>query len=211
MKYDYWNAREDKADGLILWGVSRGTAATFCALAEHQYDNVKLVILEGAIDSIPNVLRNWITPFVSEERTQNIMRGVNSAFSFFYQHGFMKFNPEGSSPLKSVEDFPEGIPVIFITSKLDTEVTCSNTENIAQSLVAKGKNDVYLLKLERSSHPNYMYDDPNDRSHYETFIHAIYKKYNLKHIPELASQGENLINPSLLFEIMPQENALKRL
>ena len=63
---------------------------------------------------------------------------------------------------------------------MDTIVTCDNTENIANALANKGKNDVYLLKLERSSHPGYMYDDKEDRINYETFLHAIYKKYHLQ-------------------------------
>ena len=70
---------------------------------------------------------------------------------------------------------------------------CANTENIARALAAKGKNEVYLLKLERSSHPNYMFDDEEDRNNYETFMHAIYKKYGLKHDADLASKGEHLV------------------
>jgi hypothetical protein len=209
-KYDHWQARDDKSNGLILWGVSRGTAATFCAFAEYKYKEVKLVVLEGAIDSVPEVLQKRVAHYFKlDYLTQSVTSGIKSAFSFFNQHNIMKFQPNGPSPLKSVTDFPEGVPVVFITSKIDTIVPCTNTQNIARALADKGKNDVYLLTLERSSHPNYMFDDRDDHDHYERFIHAIYKKYNLKHDPELASLGEELVSLSTLHEIESEDNELR--
>lgn len=87
---------------------------------------------------------------------------------------------------------------MFITSQIDKIVPCSNTENIANALAKKGKNDVYLLKLEKSSHPNYMFDDAKDRDQYEAFIHAIYKKYHLKHDSALALKGKPLLEKCLI-------------
>ncbi len=185
-KYDAWLEEKNKTNGLILWGVSRGTAATFCAFAKEKYPEVKLVVLEGAIDSVEEVL---------SKRKSHIF---NTGFAFFKKWSLIQYHQDGPSPLKSVAEFPENIPVVFITSKVDTVVTCSNTENIANALAEKGKNDVYLLKLERSSHPNYMFDDKNDRDSYETFIHAIYKKYHLKHDPRLAELGKHLISDCTL-------------
>lgn len=201
-KYDNWLAREDKTSGLILWGVSRGTAATFCAFAKEKYPEVRLVILEGAIDSVQNVLPKRVASiFQTDYLSNKITSVINTGFSFFKKWNVMQYDPDGPSPLKSVADFPEGIPVVFITSKKDTVVTCANTENIAQALASKGKNDVYLLKLEQSSHPNYMFDNLQDRDNYEAFIHAIYKKYNLKHDSKLASNGEDLIQECTLHEL----------
>lgn len=113
----------------------------------------------------------------------------------------MQYQPDGLSPLKSVAEFPEGIPVVFITSKIDKEVPYSNTEKIAQALADRGKNDIYLLKLERSSHPNYMFDDPEDHDCYEAFIHAVYKKYNLKYDFELVEKGAGLVKKCIICEI----------
>ncbi len=39
---------------LILYGVSRGAATTFSAMATHNYQNVRLVVLDGCFDSIEN-------------------------------------------------------------------------------------------------------------------------------------------------------------
>lgn len=191
-KYDAWLQQEDKTDGLILYGVSRGTAATFCAFAKEKYPEVRLVVLEGAIDSVEKVILT---------RYKRCANFISSGLSIFKRLGFAQYNKDGTSPLKSIENFPESVPVVFITSKVDKVVTCGNTENIANALAKKGKNDVYLLKLERSSHPNYMFDDAEDRNTYEVFIHAIYKKYNLRHNPDLAKKGEHLLALCTLSEV----------
>jgi hypothetical protein len=201
-KYDSWLAKKDKSGGLILYGVSRGTAATFCAFAKEKYPEVRLVILEGAIDSVENVIPKRVSNvFKSEYISGYVTSAINRGLSFFKRMNIIQYDAAGPSPLKSVAEFPENVPVVFITSEMDKVVTCSNTENIAIALASKGKNDVYLLKLKRSSHPGYMYDDNEDRTNYETFLHAIYKKYHLKHAPKLVNQGENLMRECTLHEL----------
>ncbi|MBA3661072.1 MAG: hypothetical protein H0W64_05070 [Gammaproteobacteria bacterium] len=198
-KYDSWVEKKDKTAGLILWGVSRGTAATFCAYAKEHYPPVRLVVLEGAIDSVSEVLpRRVANVFKSEYMTRQVTAALNLGFRFFNRWNLIQYSPDGPSPLKSVGNFPEGTPVVFITSKTDAVVPCVNTERIAQALANQGKNEVFLLKLERSSHPRYMYDNQEDRDNYEAFIHAIYKKYNLQHHPFLAEKGDSLVRNSLV-------------
>ena len=200
-KYQRWLQKEDKTDGLILYGVSRGTAATFCAFAEKKYPEVKLVILEGAIDSIANVLSVRTRRCCSSEFLAGKLLGlINSGLSFF-----TAYNPDGLSPLGCVTEYPENVPTVFITSKSDAEVPCENTERIARALAERGRNEVYLLKLDHSSHPNYMFDDKDDRDKYEAFVHAVYQKYGLQHDPELAESGEGILAESALFD-MGQKN-----
>ncbi|MDX1901509.1 MAG: hypothetical protein SFW66_05835 [Gammaproteobacteria bacterium] len=183
-KYELWQENPDRTNGLILWGVSRGTAATFCAFSREKYPEVKLVVLEGAIDSLENVL-------AKRPAAKTLLKSL----SIFVKN---KYQSDGPSPLSMVSDFPEDVPVVFITSKADKEVPCENTENIARALAERGMNDVYLLVLENSSHPNYMFDHEEDRNCYECFIHAIYQKYQLKHDVILAARGEHLIDSYLL-------------
>lgn len=201
-KYQTWLAKNDRASNLILYGVSRGTATTFCAFARAKYPEVKLVILEGAIDAVSNILpKRASNKFGSGYVSSKIVDTLNATLSFFTQ-----YRPEGPSPLASVSDYPENIPTVFITSKIDGEVPCENTERIARALANRGKNDVYLLKLERSSHPNYMFDDRQDRDNYEAFIHAIYKKYGLKHDSDLAQKGDSLVSNNTVYAAEPRRN-----
>ena len=63
-KYNCYN--EFKPSNLILYGVSRGTSATFCAMAQYNYANVKLVILEGAIDSLDSVISGRVENYIRQ-------------------------------------------------------------------------------------------------------------------------------------------------
>ena len=84
IKYQNWLKKSDRKDGIILWGVSRGTAATFTSFAIEKYPEVKLVVLEGAIDSVSNVMRNRIArSFNSPRIASSVMPFINSCFSFF--------------------------------------------------------------------------------------------------------------------------------
>jgi hypothetical protein len=98
----------------------------------------------------------------------------------------------GHSPISLVDSFPEGIPAVFITSKLDRSVPPEGTIKLAKKLAERKKNDVYLLVLEASSHSGYMMDNPEDAKKYLSFMHALYKKYELPYIPQYAKQGEEL-------------------
>lgn len=185
-KYNHWKEAYPNND-LILWGVSRGAATTFNAYAKYKYPEVKLVILEGCFYSFEDVLASWtfhpISPF------------LHAGLNFF-----TNYQAKGPSPEQNIEHFPENVPVIFISSKIDKVVPYSSTEKLARELAGRKKNDVYLLELERSSHPSYMFDDAEDRNRYESFIHAIYKKYNLPHIPELAEKGAAIMEKSFFSE-----------
>jgi hypothetical protein len=193
-KYQSWLRRDDRQSSLILYGVSRGTAATFCAFAKEKYPEVKLVILEGAIDSVENILPKRAAKICSSEYlAQKTLSMMKSGLSMF-----TSYREDGPSPLSCVDDYPENIPTVFVTSIKDAEVPCENTKNIAQALAGRGKNDVYLLTLNHSSHPNYMFDHQEDRDRYEAFIHAIYKKYDLEHDAGLAEKGALILDDALL-------------
>jgi hypothetical protein len=178
-KYKLWKQTAKPGDKLILFGVSRGAGTTFNAFAEYKYPEVSLVILEGCFSSVEDVL---------ERRYGKLSGYVSSGISMF-----SKYRKDGPSPLKYVDQFPEGVPIVFITSKADKEVPSVSTKILANALAAKNKNEVFLLELETSPHPNYMFDNAHDRNNYETFIHAIYKKYNCPYRAELAEKGEHLL------------------
>jgi hypothetical protein len=105
---------------------------------------------------------------------------------------------DGPSPAAAIESFPLGVPVFFITSKTDKSVPCHSTESLAKELAKKGLNPVYLLVLEKSSHPNYMCDDQEDKDAYVTLLHALYKRYELPYIESMADEGEELLGVSKL-------------
>lgn len=183
-KYKRW--REKFNDGnLILYGVSRGAATTFNAFSRYQYPEVRLVVLEGCFYEFKDVLNNWFGESASSL--------LNTGLSLF-----TKYRTDGPSPKTSIENFPENVPVVFITSQIDKVVPPTSVEKLANELNARGQNDVYLLKLKNSSHPNFMFDDQQDRDNYEAFINAIYERYGLPCRSHLAEKGRPLLDTCLL-------------
>lgn len=176
----------------ILYGASRGAGTTFNALSYYrtQYTNVALVILEGCYDTIFNTLSDRMTPFAKK---LGLHKKIHSLISIFTD-----YNPLGISPLKSVSTFPEKIPVVFITSKIDSVVPPQRTRHLAQTLAARGKNDVYLIELSHSTHKGYTVDNVDDRKLYQNALHAIYKKYELPYIQEYAEEYQNRVNEFLV-------------
>lgn len=186
-KYKLWKQAFPDNNNLILWGVSRGAATTFNAIAKYKYPEVKLVVLEGCYNTFKDVLKRR---YLLSPLTSLFNLGLNL---------FTHYHNDGPSPTKSVKDFPAHVPVVFITSKKDTLVPATSTTKLANSLAARQQNDVYLLKLENSSHPHYMFDDKTDHDAYEAFIHAIYQRYDMPYDKELARKGAPLLEQAALY------------
>lgn len=189
-----WDAAQQQfpQHPVILWGASRGAATTFNAIAHHreQYTNVKLVIVEGCYDTVFNTISDRMHPVA---RKLGLHKGVHSLIGLF-----TKYNPKGISPLKSVDTFPEQIPVVFVTSKNDIVVPMARTKNLAYALATRGKNDVYLIELKHSTHKGYTIDHRDDMQLYQHALHAIYKKLDLPYITEFAQEYDGRAHEFLL-------------
>lgn len=171
---------------LILWGVSRGAATTFNAMAKYQYPEVRLVVLEGCFYTVNDVLKNrYLAP-------------ISSLFKLVL-NVFTRYHHDGPTPAKSVHHFPENVPVVFITSKKDHLVPASSTIKLAKTLAARQKNDIYLLELECANHVNYMFDNKTDHDNYEAFMHAIYHKYDMPYDEILAQKGRALLTKATIY------------
>lgn len=182
IRYDLCVEQYPDSD-IILFGVSRGAATTFNACACNQYDmnKVKLVVLEGCFDSVSNAAHNSKL-FLGWRKMEKKFVKILSALT--------QFKDEGISPIKLVANFPEQVPVLFVTSKKDIIVPVASVLNLVQGLKERGKNPVYMLVLERSTHPKYMMDDKKDTANYRDCLHALYKQLNLPYIPAYAEYGE---------------------
>ncbi len=179
---------------IIAYGVSRGAATTFQSLATlakegrgHDISKIKLCILEGCFDDIPTVMRKRHPRFFDSDWALQSAATVASKV--------ISYQIDGPSPIREVEHFPRTVPIAFITSKVDPEVPAECTKNLAQALYDAGHPSVHLLTLEKSSHPRYMFDDKDDASKYQCFVHALYEKYGLPHIATYAQRGRALVEP----------------
>lgn len=189
-KYDRCVKKFPNAD-IVLFGVSRGSAATFDAYSTYHYDKVKMIICEGCFDSIEKVFAHrypWVPQII--QRTLYILIS-----RFIINH-----KPSGIAPINMVDRFVKNstIPVIFITSKTDNVVPTVCTKEIAQAVANAGHKKVYLLELQHSSHSRYMMDNEADRTTYQAFLHALYKTYDLPYIASFAKQGKDLLEQCLV-------------
>jgi hypothetical protein len=180
------SASEGKNDGLIMYGLSKGAATIFNTLSylNRHYEEsdgninliskVKLVVLDGCYNNL----------------TENISKTYKASFFLnFAINSLTLYNKSGYSPNKSVNNFPSNIPIIFITSKKDTEVPMSQTITLAKSLANSTRGVVYLLILDNSTHSNCSIEDESDKLKYLLLLHNIYKKLDLPYIEKYANDS----------------------
>lgn len=179
-------SKQHPDDDCILFGVSRGAAATCSAYAQNHYPNVKLVILEGCYDSLEHVLS---ASYQSTSLHSWVLALLKQATAF---------KSDGISPIASIQQFPADTPVVFVHSKQDTRVPYECAYTLATALAARGKNPVWFLTLEHSTHSRYHSDNQIDAEKYTALMHALYQKYNLPHIPEYAHAGQQLMQSCLM-------------
>lgn len=165
---------------IIVYGVSRGAATSFSALCTYPetYTKVAGAVLESPYDSIPKVI---------EQRFALSYPLVNWLLSTYLPN----YKPHGPFPISVIDSFPEQIPVLFITSAIDTSVPPERTKKLACALAARRKNTVYLLELQNSEHARYMLDNRQDAQTYRNVVHAFYRAHNLPHITPFAQAGKD--------------------
>lgn len=187
-KYDKLTAEHGDCP-VIIYGVSRGAATSFSALALNKYPNVRLAILEGCFDSHSHLIKErW--PKLFSIGAQNVLVPLIERVTSYKRNGI--------NPIDNVPTFPKQVTTLFITSKIDAEVPADCTRELAHALAQNGQKEVYLLELENSRHPRYMMDDPNDTKTYEQVTHALYQKLQLPHKPALAEKGKQTLTKCLL-------------
>lgn len=160
---------------VILYGVSRG-AATICTfMGKHQPQNVKALILEAPFDSLPHLLKH---------RHQTTHRFINKLLP-----KIISYDPNGDSPIMSIENISKEIPILIITSKSDDVVPTPCAKALMRKFNKLGYDKVHLLILDKSSHSGYAFDDYSDKTKYESVVHAFYKHYGRPYDESLASFG----------------------
>ena len=116
----------------ILWGFSRGGSAVFSAHARHAYPGVRMVVVEGSFDTLDHV-------FVSRAYALAKRMGLVSLGHYFLEL-VSEYRKSAVNPINSIDSFPQGVPVVFITSKADEVVPAACTQEIINQLRARGKN-----------------------------------------------------------------------
>lgn len=174
---------------IVLFGDSRGAAATFVSFATNHHDplykNVKLVLLEGCYDDVEHVIEDFSLFSWMPKKAQKLIHKGGSKIT--------DHEVEGISPLKLANKFPHHVPVVFMTSKQDEIVSNECTKNLAHAVAKNGHPLVYLIELEHAGHHNYPSHNKQDTLTYLNTIHSLYKKFGLAHIEQHAQLNEKEI------------------
>ncbi|HZW61560.1 MAG TPA: prolyl oligopeptidase family serine peptidase [Candidatus Babeliales bacterium] len=192
----------DLEQAVIIYGVSRGSAAAFCFQAIEKNPEVRAVIAESLLDTFPNLIKtsSFIRRFLVKTvllMSAFLRKTTLARYTHFY-------DPSGISPLDLLEHFPKETALLLITSLTDTAVPCQSTQAMYKALRKSGHTKVHLLVLKHSSHPGYTFDNQEDRTMYERVVHAFNRHYGLAHIPSLAQEGQQF------FELtQPDPNSLQ--
>lgn len=179
-------------ENVILYGVSRGAATSFSALAENQYKKVKLCIIEAPPASISALFKFYFSRFLGKFLYNTSLIPLILG----RQH---KTGKEHQAKAQ-IARFPNDVPLVVLSSRKDKTVPLKSSIKLALGVAAKriaAQQDgeevapVYFLQLDNSTHNDYCIlgtsEDPN---RYQNFIHAVYKKHGLPHIEEYALLGE---------------------
>lgn len=167
---------------VILYGDSRGAATIFNFIALHKPQQVKAAVLDGIFDTVPHCIKHFLYDDkgqAAEERMHQILSWV-----------MWSYRKNGTNPRQCAEIINDDVPLLFVTSLCDGLVSPQCTINLYKRLRERGHQKIHLLVLKKSLHPAYMIGDPEDKTAYETVVHAFYKQYGLPHNSAKAVAGK---------------------
>lgn len=187
---------------MILYGVSRGAATTFASLANYQYSNVKLCVLEGVPSSMNGIFKSYA---YHRDFGKQLYHHLGTRI-LGHQHQTDKAHQARAY----VDRFPNDVPLVIISSIKDETVPHENSIRLALRVAAKriktqkgGQNiaPVYFLQLDKVRHNAYGTHNTDDALRYQSFMHAVYQKHELPFIKAYAEQcKDNLVLADLTSE-----------
>ena len=164
---------DGKAQSIVLYGTSRGSATVFNFCALYRPSEVKALVCEGLFDSIEHIFTE-----TKSVRVRGMIKLLPKV---------TEFKHDGILPIKVAQEIPRDMPVLLITSLKDKVVPHACTMNVYRTLRETGHTNVHILVCKKASHIGYPWC--SEKKLYESVVHAFYKKYGLPHIPEYADAG----------------------
>jgi len=171
-------------DDVIVFGISRGAATASNFMALHQPTRIKGAVLESPFDHAEKGIEGFINGcgFKRWPKTKNF-------FNWLF-HKVARYNKNGLHPKDVVEKISKDIPIIFVCSKKDGMIPYQSTINLYKQLIKSGHTYVHLLVLESGNHGFLIWGPDGDK--YQNVIHAFYRRYNLPHNEQFATEGQAL-------------------
>lgn len=155
--------KEDMTHDLVF-GVSRGSSASFVALAQRATQGKSLpkaVVLESPFAQFSDV-----RPSGLGGKLADLVHAPNTT---------------EQDSIAYVSAYPKEVPTLFVTSEQDDKVPAVSVRNLAQTLADAGHDQVYLLVLKNATHKDYTSNNRQDWQKYTNVARAFYQKVGLTH------------------------------
>jgi hypothetical protein len=172
--------------GIVLVGISRGSATILNFAAIHKPEKVKAIVVECVFDTLGSVVRHLLRRFYVHWVPFSHKAGTKLVSTHF-----PLLDCKGMFPLKTVAEIPHTIPVMLVHSVHDNVVPINSSRRLYCQLAKAGHKQVYLLELASGGHGKALAGA--DGESYQYAVHAFYKRYNLPHNEVWAKKGENLL------------------
>lgn len=153
---------------IVLFGCSRGASSLIVALTRlslSEIEHINLVILEAPFASVPSLAYEY-SPTLAPHFLTLLERCT-------------LFQREQFSPLEAVasDKFPLTLPLLFVTSEVDTTVPVLNTMQLIDVLRKRDHQELTHLKLKHSEHSMMSLQDKEDQDSYYAELQRLYRKY----------------------------------
>lgn len=173
-------------DGVVLAGISRGSATILNYAALNTTVPIKAIIAESPFDSLKNIVKHLLKRFHVAWVPFSKKIGMKLADAHFPE-----LDVYGLFPIDTVANIDKNIPILLIYSPKDKVIPLISSLILYVALREAGHEHVYLLELSSGDHGKLMLS--SEASKYQNVVHAFYKKYNLPYNAKCALQGEALL------------------
>lgn len=156
---------------IVLFGTSRGASTVLLALtrlSKEELSHIALVIAEAPFASVQSVL------YATMPLPTKTVPFFTAALEYFTQ-----YRATQRSPLQAVlsEDFPLDLPLVFVTSEVDTTVPVSETKQLLTVLQERKHTALHHIALKHSHHSWMSLHHEEDVALYVKELHLLYRKY----------------------------------
>jgi len=178
--------RVPDCNGIVLVGISRGSATILNYAAVNKDTPIKAIIAEASFDTLKSVVKHLLKRFHVSWVPFSRKIGMKIA-----DNQFQNLNVRGLFPIDIVANIDKNIPILLVHSRKDAVVPLASSRVLYIRLRTSGHKHVYLLELPLGNHGKLMQSGSNKL--YQNVVHAFYKKHKLPHNKDCADKAEHIL------------------
>lgn len=157
------------SQSLIIYGCSRGAAATINYVAQHNPTNIKALVLDACPADIPGGTGIILAKLgIDPENALTVFKTIFPGY------------PENSiPPINAIKNITnKDLPILLIHAQNDKRVSYQNSLMLYQEFKRQGFRNLHIIILPEGRH-SFLLQDDCSKDIYLQAVHAFYKKYNL--------------------------------